>query len=91
MCIAISYIVSLFRFNIKGHQSYICNDEFVKSAFSYVFNNSEAIAIKNDIFLLIRQDSKNFQYFSLILECFLSAFFPVFTNIIFISDWKILI
>lgn len=75
MCITISYIVSLFRFNIKGHQSHICNDEFVKSAFSYVFNNSEAI-----------QDSKNFQYFSLILECFLTAFFSEFTNIIFISD-----
>lgn len=51
-------LISRFRFNIKGHQYYICNGPFVKSAFSYVFNNSEAMVIKGNIFFLTKQRAK---------------------------------
>lgn len=56
-CYQVYCLFSLFRFDIKGHQCCICNAKVVKSAFSHVFKNSEAMAIENEIFLLIKQQT----------------------------------
>jgi len=70
-----------------GHQCCICSDEFGKSAFSYVFKNSEAMAIKNSIFFLIKQETaKIFSTLNLFWSVSQQLFFSEFNNIIFISD-----
>lgn len=57
-CYQVYCLLYLFRFNTKEHKWYVCNGGVVKSSLSYVFNNSETMAIKNYKFLITKQDSK---------------------------------